>query len=121
MLTDRQQRELDYHKVHAIAVAERYQSLNYEVLTSSKRRWWNAYWDIWTYMLGLGIAGKKVLVVGCGAGEDALYFAKLEADVSAFDLSAEMLAHGKRLAEQYNLEVQFLRSPAEELSYLDNT
>src|SRR3954453_2094790 len=95
-LTERQRREVDYHKEHAALLEANLRPLDYDVITSSARRWWNHYWDIWTFLISLQLEGKKVLVVGCGAGEDALRFAKLGAVVSAFDLSADMLALGIR-------------------------
>jgi hypothetical protein len=46
-LTDRQQRELDYHVGHA---RERQHVLDtpfsWEVIQNPARRWWNAYWDL---------------------------------------------------------------------------
>jgi ubiquinone/menaquinone biosynthesis C-methylase UbiE len=116
-LTDRQRRELEYHKAHAVSVKQETQTISYEPVTSPVRRWWNAYWDSWTFLTGLQLRGQKVLVVGCGAGSDALLFAKLGAIVSAFDLSPDMLAHGIRLAKQDGLSVAFAEMPAENMQY----
>jgi ubiquinone/menaquinone biosynthesis C-methylase UbiE len=116
-LTDRQKREIEYHKSHAVSVAEDYKAVDWSAITSPVRRWWNAYWDIWTFLTGLQLRGKKVLVVGCGAGGDALLFAKLGATVFAFDLSADMLAHGIRLAKENGLSVTFGEMPAEKMIY----
>jgi ubiquinone/menaquinone biosynthesis C-methylase UbiE len=102
-------------------VSDKYKSVDYDVVTSPVRRWWNAYWDVWTFVINLGVQGKSVLVMGCGAGEDALYFAKLGAKVSAFDLSPDMLAHGIKLAQKDGLTVSFDQMPAEKLHYPDDT
>jgi len=120
-LTDRQRRELEYHKKHAVAVTEKFKSVDYDVVTSPARRWWNAYWDIWTFLIGLHVRGKKILVVGCGWGADALRFAKLGAIVSACDLSPEMMAHGVKLAAQDGLTVEFAEMPCERMTYRDGT
>ena len=52
---------------------------------------------------------KNVLVVGCGFGDDALYLAKLGANVCAFDLSPDSLSIARALAEREGLMVK--RSP----------
>lgn len=119
--SERQRRELDYHKTHAAKVAEDYRSINYQVIEGTPRKWWNAYWDIWTLLLNIPLKGKKVLVVGCGGGTDAFLFAKLGADVSAFDLSGDMLAHGIRLAAADGLNIAFDEMTAEKLAYADNS
>jgi ubiquinone/menaquinone biosynthesis C-methylase UbiE len=120
-LTDRQRREFEFHTAHARSVAEQSRSINYEPVTSPVRRWWNAHWDSWTFLRGLQLRGQRVLVVGCGAGSDALLFAKLGAVVSAFDLSPDMLAHGIRLAKQDGLSVDFAAMAAENMEYQTST
>jgi ubiquinone/menaquinone biosynthesis C-methylase UbiE len=119
-LTGRQEREIAYHRTHAQLVAEKFQTLSFDVVYSEKRRWWNAYWDVFTYLRRQDLKGKAVLVVGCGAGEDAVRLAKLGADVHAFDLSSEMLEIAKLLAASSDTTVHFSRMPAETLSYPDN-
>ena len=64
---------------------------------------------------------KKVLVVGCGFGDDALRLAKLGARVSAFDLSPDSLEIAKALASREGLEVDFQEMPAERMLYRDNS
>jgi ubiquinone/menaquinone biosynthesis C-methylase UbiE len=120
-LTDRQRRELEYHRDHAASVAGTLTALSFQIIESGQRRWWNAYWDIWNYLKRRGVKGSRVLVVGCGSGDDALYFARLGANVSAFDLSPDMLAIGKRLAVTHGLDVDFGEMPSEKLSYKDGT
>jgi ubiquinone/menaquinone biosynthesis C-methylase UbiE len=118
-LTQRQQREIDYHKGHA--ALQRVTPMKFDVLYSEKRRWWNAYWDVWTYLKALGLKGKRVLVVGCGAGDDAILFGELGAKVSAFDLSPDMIAIARARAALSNVEVDFAVMPSENLAYPDNT
>ena len=121
-LTDRQQRELDYHREHA----KLYQSLlsspfSWDVLQHPDRRWWNAYWGMFEYLVNCDLRSKRVLVVGCGFGEDALRLAKLGATVSAFDLSPDSLQIAKALAMRERLVIAFDEMPAEKMSYPDNS
>ena len=52
------------------------------------------------------VAGRRVLDLGCGMGEAAVYFAKLGADVTAADLSSGMLGVVQRLAARHNASVR---------------
>lgn len=47
--------------------------------------------------------GQRVLVLGCGAGEEAVYLARRGLRVSALDVSAGMLRVADRLARQYGV------------------
>jgi ubiquinone/menaquinone biosynthesis C-methylase UbiE len=121
-LTDRQQRELEYHREHA----KLHQSLlsspfSWDVLQHPNRRWWNAYWAMYECLVNCGLKDKAVLVVGCGFGDDALRVAKLGARVSAFDLSPDSLQIAKALASREGLQIDFGEMPAEKMSYEDNS
>jgi ubiquinone/menaquinone biosynthesis C-methylase UbiE len=120
-LTARQQREVAYHRDHAASLNQKDRVLDFAVVTARGRRWWNAYWDVWTLIRGMELSGARVLVIGCGAGQDAFYFASLGAQVSAFDLSAEMLQIGIELAEASGLPVTFSLMPSERMTYPDNS
>lgn len=63
---------------------------------------------------------KKLLEVGCGLGETAVYFAQKGAIVSAIDISGEMVRHAEKLAQQYNTSLYVERSPAEKLNFADD-
>jgi len=121
-LTDRQQRELDYHREHAkqhksILAAE----FSWDVLNEPSRRWWNAYWAMYDHLLKCDLRQKSVLVVGCGFGDDALRLAKLGARVSAFDLSPDSLEIAAALAKREGLEISFEQMPAERMLYANGT
>ena len=119
-LTDRQRSELEYHRKHAQKHTDILQrSFSYEVLSKSSTRWWNPYWQMFEFLISLELKGKKILVVGCGFGEDALRLAKLGGDVYAFDLSPDLIALARQLAEREKLDVNFEAMPTEKLDYPD--
>ena len=69
-LTDRQVRELEYHREHAKQKATLLtRPFSYDVMESERRRWWNGYWSMYSFLRQLPVEGKKVLVVGCGFGD----------------------------------------------------
>lgn len=120
-LTERQQRELEYHREHARqhnAVLDR--AMNFDIVLNDRRRWWNAHWSMYTYLRAKNLEGRNVLVIGCGFGHDALYVAKCGARVKAFDLSPESLSIARALAEKHDLSAEFREMPAEKLEYEDN-
>lgn len=49
------------------------------------------------------VTGKKVLVLGCGLGEEAIYFALKGAQVTAIDISPQMIATTKKLAAKWKV------------------
>jgi ubiquinone/menaquinone biosynthesis C-methylase UbiE len=118
-LTERQRREREYHQGHA--ALQSVAPMKYDILESRKRRWWNAYWDLWTYLITLDLKGKRILVVGCGSGDDAILFARLGAAVSAFDLSPDMLAIAKARALLSEVAVDFDEMASETLAFEDST
>jgi len=119
-LTERQQRELEYHnQEHADLNRETYEApFNYDVVESDeKRRWWNQYWSMFTYLLDKDLTNKKVLVVGCGFGEDPLNLAKAGAEVHAFDLSPDSIRMAEELAEREGQTIHYREMTAESLDY----
>ena len=69
------------------------------------------------------ITGKKVLEYGCGLGHISVLLAKSGAHVTGFDLSAESVTYGRKLAAANGVgdRIQFDVCPAEELIYPDDT
>jgi len=120
--TERQQRELDYHREHA---QEHNQVLtkpfSWDVLQKPNRRWWNAYWQMYAYLLSCDLTDKNVLVVGCGLGDDALRLSKLGARVWAFDLSPDSLQIAAALAAREGLNIDFRQMPSENTQYDDSS
>jgi ubiquinone/menaquinone biosynthesis C-methylase UbiE len=69
------------------------------------------------------IQGKKILVLGCGLGEEVVYLAKKGASVYAVDISLEMINFTKKLAEKYHVQkkVKLFHTSAEEIPFPKNS
>lgn len=120
-LTERQLREIKYHREHSEshrAILE--QPFDYDVVLNKKRRWWNHYWEMYTYLLNLDLNDKNILVIGCGFGEDAILLSKAGAKVMAFDLSPESLSIASELAEREGVKYELSEMAAEKLEYEDD-
>jgi ubiquinone/menaquinone biosynthesis C-methylase UbiE len=93
-----------------------------------KPRMWTRYahptelWD-WRQMavVQLGdVAGKDMLDMGCGMGEESVYFAKLGAKVTGIDIAEVGIATLKRRAAHHNLAISALKMRADETTFPDN-
>lgn len=69
------------------------------------------------------LGGKKVLDLGCGAGEASVYLAGRGADVCALDVSEGMLDLCRKIASKFNVSdrVHVYSGFAEELPFPDDT
>ncbi|RME49866.1 MAG: class I SAM-dependent methyltransferase [Deltaproteobacteria bacterium] len=67
------------------------------------------------------VAGKRLLDLGCGAGETSVYFALAGARVTAVDLSGEMLRVARRLAAAHGVSLETVQTPAETLPFPDES
>ena len=120
-LTERQIREREYHRQHARenrALLD--EPFDWDVIENPAARWWNGYWRMYGYIRGLNLKGQRVLVVGCGFGDDALRLARLGAEVWAADLSPESLEIAEALARREGVTVRFGVMAAESLQYPDH-
>ena len=121
-LTPRQIRERDFHQLRAAEQSVlREQQVSFDVLLASERRPWNAHWSLYDRILAAGLRGKRLLVPGCGFGDDAIRLATHGAIVSAVDLSAEMLDIASVRAQSHGVTIQFEEMPAEALKYNDSS
>lgn len=67
------------------------------------------------------LEGKKLLDLGCGAGENSVYFALKGAHCIATDYSPGMLETAHQLAKKYGVEIETKCINAEEIEFPDNT
>ncbi|GAC1339092.1 MAG: hypothetical protein NVSMB18_06670 [Acetobacteraceae bacterium] len=102
VLTDRQERERIFHVEYARKQAGRASTpVQLDVIDPGPRRWWNAFWSMYDDLLAVDLVGKKVLVPGCGFGEDVLRLSAMGADAYGFDLSPEVIAITRQRAEAF--------------------
>ncbi len=75
------------------------------------------------YILGVigELEGKRILDLGCGAGEAAVYFAGKGAEASGIDISGEMIRVAQRLAEKHAVKVDLQQMGAEALRFEDGS
>jgi ubiquinone/menaquinone biosynthesis C-methylase UbiE len=75
------------------------------------------------YVMGqLGpLKGKRILELGCGAGEGAVYFALQGAQVTATDISQGMVNLVSKVAEREGVRVEAKKMFAEHVEYPDGT
>jgi 2-polyprenyl-3-methyl-5-hydroxy-6-metoxy-1,4-benzoquinol methylase len=115
-LTPRQQREVEFHRNYAkqqIGLAD--QPVSLDVVLSARRRPWNAYWATYDVVRSMTWNGSRVLVVGCGFGQDAIRLASCGAIVHAVDISPDVVAIARRSAAKYpSLPITFDVAPAED-------
>jgi len=64
------------------------------------------------------LKGKRVLDVGCGAGENAVAMAHQGAHVIAIDASSAQLALGRKLAAESEVKVEWHEGDAADLAFL---
>src|SRR5206468_1150212 len=69
------------------------------------------------------IRNKKVLNLGCGLGEEAVYLALSGASVTAIDISQEMLNTTKKLAARYGVskKITYSKMSVEDLQFRNNS
>lgn len=121
-LDDRQRREHDYHADFARrngALAD--DAVKLDVIEPGPRKPWNGHWVTYDILMAENLGGKRVMVPGCGFGEDAIRLAKLGAEVHASDLSPELLDIARERAGKMGVpDVKFDVTAAEALSYPDD-
>jgi len=65
------------------------------------------------------VSGKRILELGCGAGEGSVYFALKGADTVATDISTGMIDVVHRVAAKYGVKVEAMKMTAETLEFPD--
>jgi len=64
------------------------------------------------------VKGKRVLELGCGGAQNSIAFAKQGAIAIGVDLSAEMLAHARRLCDQEQVRVELRQADMADLAFV---
>lgn len=73
-------------------------------------------------VLQLGdLRGKRVLDLGCGAGENSVYFARKGAQCVATDISPGMVETALKLAEKYGVKIEGKVVNAMDIDFPDNS
>jgi ubiquinone/menaquinone biosynthesis C-methylase UbiE len=85
---------------------------SWEAVTCPEHRWIRQ-------QLG-DVRGLRVLDLGCGAGEAAVWFAKQGAVVTASDLSGEFLRVVQAVAQRHGVQVQTHQGDADRLDFPDD-
>lgn len=115
MFSKRQDIERDFHNQWAqqVNLDELLVEPSFEAATALENR----------YALELlqPLKGKKILDLGCGAGETSVYFALQGASVTAVDISEEMLELVKQLADRHGASLTTQHAVAEQLPFKDET
>ena len=70
---------------------------------------------------GLCISGQKVLDIGTGTGVIPRNMYKYGAEWTGADISAEQISQAKRLSKLQDMNIDYIVSPSEEISFGDNT
>ncbi len=98
-------------------------------MIESKAWNWNEdiykYWNVADEFLPVALKWKSknfssVLDLGCGIGRNALFLAKMNFDVDAFDLSLNGLAQLIKSAKEENLNIKIKNGDMLQLPYKDN-
>lgn len=67
------------------------------------------------------IKNKKILELGCGAGEASVYFAKKGADVTALDISIGMLEVVQKVARKHGVSLSTKQSSSDHIDFEDES
>ncbi len=63
------------------------------------------------------LAGKRILDLGCGIGESAVFFAKQGAKVTACDVSFKLIEGVRKLAELHHVDIEAVACKLEKLPF----
>lgn len=66
------------------------------------------------------VSGLRVIVLGCGGGQDCIVLAKQGAQVTGVDLSDKQIEYGRRLAEREGVLVTLVQGNVEELRGIED-
>lgn len=118
ILSESRKREAEYNRQHLSRQKQiNYQPVALDIIAKGPRRPWNPYWSMYDRVLAADIAGKRILVPGCGYGEDAIRLAQLGAEVYGCDISAEAIDIALTRAYRARCCIDFRVMAAEAMDY----
>lgn len=114
-LKRRHESESEFHDgwANSINISELDVPLNFTAITAAENRYC-------IEKMG-NLKGKRLLDLGCGAGETSVYFAMQGADVTAVDISEGMIKVVNKLASRHDVQVDARAMLAEDLKFDDGT
>lgn len=118
-LTERQLREIEYHRQRAQRIELSPPSL--EGVQASERRPWNSYWSLFDKLCRTDLRGRRILVPGCGFGDDVIRLSVLGAQVYGSDISPESIALAEQRVAQIPMDHRpnLAVMPCEQMDYPD--
>jgi ubiquinone/menaquinone biosynthesis C-methylase UbiE len=112
--TSRRSREMDFHDQEASHIS--YKDVSPQLFFESPAAMENKF-----IARQMGpLAGKKILDLGTGTGEAAVYFATHGADTYICDISSGMIEFAMELGKLYGVKLQGKACPAEQLDFPDD-
>lgn len=113
-VNERVKREQEFHNewARSIKIEELLIRESFEAPTAVENQYVLRYFG--------NIGGKKILDLGCGAGESAVYFALCGAEVYACDVAEEFLEVAERTAGKWGVNLNLSHAEAGKLPYPDN-
>lgn len=90
------------------------------IAQDAARRPWNAYWTLYDRLRAWGVKGRRVLVPGCGFGDNAILLSLMGAEVSASDISPESIEIALGRSARHGAAFDARVMPAERLDYPDD-
>ncbi|MCB2107240.1 MAG: class I SAM-dependent methyltransferase [Rhodobacteraceae bacterium] len=120
-LSDRQRSEIEYHQDFAAQRSHlKDVPFSLDVCESVERRWWNSYWSLYDVLATHPLKGKRVLVPGCGFGEDCARLSFFGADVVGIDLSPEIIEITQHRLVKFAKNATAAAMPCERLDFPDD-
>ena len=120
-LTERQRRERAYHTQFAETHRDRIEApVPTDIIDPGPRRPWNGLWTAYDALMSASLKGQRVMIPGCGFGDDAIRLATLGAEVSGSDLSPDLVEIARHRAARLGLaNLHFDVCPVERTTYPD--
>ena len=122
MLDGRQQRERECHADFAQRQnSKAVERVAFDVIERGPRRPWNGLCTTYDLLMAENLHAKRVVVPGCGFGDDVIRLSKIGAEVHDSNLSPDLLDIARARAVKMGVSgLHFEVMPAEKLTYPDD-